>query len=77
MQSNLPATKQLKQVAQIVKNLPAMQEMGVHPWVGKIPWKRKWQPTRVFLPGEFHGQSLVGYSLWGHKESDMTATNIN
>ena len=41
--------------------------------VGKIPWRRKWQPTPVFLPGEFHGQrSLVGYSLWGHKESDMT-----
>ena len=32
-----------------------------------------WQPTPVFLPGEFHGQrSLVGYSSWGHKESDMT-----
>ena len=43
------------------------------PWVGKIPWGRKWQPTSVFLPGESHGQrSLVGYSLWGHKESDMT-----
>ena len=36
------------------------------PWVGKIPWRRKWQPTPVFLPGKFHGQrSLVGYSLWG------------
>ena len=36
-------------------------------------WRRAWQPTPVFLPGEFHGQrSLVGYSLWGHKESDMT-----
>ena len=34
---------------------------------------RKWQPTLVFLPGKFHGQrSLVGYSPWGHKESDMT-----
>ena len=38
------------------------------PWVGKIPWRRKWQPTPVFLPEEFHGQrSLVGYSPWGHK----------
>ena len=38
------------------------------PWVGKIPWKRKWQPTPVFLPGGFHGQrSLVGYSPWGHR----------
>ena len=43
------------------------------PWVRRIPWRRKWQPTPVFLPGESHGQrSLVGYSLWGHKESDMT-----
>ena len=41
--------------------------------VGKIPWRREWQPTPVFLPGEFHGQrSLAGYGLWGHKESDMT-----
>ena len=43
------------------------------PWVGKIPWSRKWQPAPVFLPGESHGQrSLVGYSLWGHRESDLT-----
>ena len=41
------------------------------PWVGKMPWKRAWQPTLVFLPGEFHGQrSLAGYSPQGHKESD-------
>ena len=41
---------------------------GFHPWVGKIPWKRKWQPTPVFLPGKSHGQrSLVGYSQQGHK----------
>ena len=38
------------------------------PWVGKIPWRRAWQPTPGFLPGEPHGQrSLVGYSPWGHK----------
>ena len=38
-----------------------------------IPWRRKWQPTPVFLPGEFQGQrSLVGYSPWGRKDSDMT-----
>ena len=37
------------------------------------PWRRKWLPTPVFLPGEFRGQrSLVGYSPWGHKESDKT-----
>ena len=41
---------------------------GFDPWVGKIVWRRKWQTTAVFLPGEFHGQrSLVGYSPWGHK----------
>ena len=45
---------------------------GFDPPVGKIPWRRKWQPTPVFLPGESHGQrSLVGYSPWGHHESDM------
>ena len=39
--------------------------MGFHPWVGKIPWRRKWQPTPVFLPGKLQGQkSLVGYSQW-------------
>ena len=41
--------------------------------VGKIPWRREWQPTPVFLPGEFYGQrSLAGYRYWGRKESDMT-----
>ena len=44
---------------------------GVDPWIRKIPWRRKWQPTTVFLPGEFHGQrSLAGYSPCSHKESD-------
>ena len=44
-----------------------------NPWVGKIPWSKKWQPTPVFSPREFHGQrSLAGYSPWGHKESDRT-----
>ena len=42
------------------------------PWVGKIPWRGKWQPTPVSLPEKSHGQrSLASYSLWGHKESDM------
>ena len=46
---------------------------GFDPWVGKIPWRRKWQPTPVFLPRASHGQrSLVGYSPWGHKDSDTT-----
>ena len=42
-------------------------------WVRKIPWRRAWQCTSVFLPGESHGQrSLVGYSPWGRKELDTT-----
>ena len=46
---------------------------GFDPWVGKIPWRRAWQPTPVFLPGELHGQrSLAGYSPWDHEELDMT-----
>ena len=41
---------------------------GFNPWVGEISWRRKWQPTLVFLPGKSHGQrKLVGYSPWGHK----------
>ena len=60
-------------VAQAVKNLPVMQETGFDPWVGKIPWRREWLPTPVFLPREAHGQrSLAGYRLRGCKESDMT-----
>ena len=43
-------------VAQMVKNLSAMKETQVDPWVGKISWKREWLLTPVFLPGEFHGQ---------------------
>ena len=60
-------------VAQMVQNLPAMQGTSVNPWIGKTPWRRKWQPTPVLLPGEFHGQrSLVGYSPKCHKELDIT-----
>ena len=52
------------------------KKCGFHPWVGKIPWRKKWQPTPVFLPGESHGhRSLAGYSSWGCKESDMTEVN--
>ena len=60
-------------VAQTVKNLPVMWETWVDPWFGKFTWRRKWKPTPVFLPGEFHEQRrLVGYSPWGHEESDRT-----
>ena len=46
---------------------------GFDSWVRKIPWRRKWQSTPVFLPGKSHRQrNLVGYSPWGCKESDGT-----
>ena len=46
---------------------------GFNSWVGKIPWRRKWQPPPVSLPGESHGQrSLVGYDPWGRKELNLT-----
>ena len=55
-----------------VKNPPAVQETcrrhGFDSWVKKIPWRRKWQPTPVVLPGKSHGQrSLVEYRPWGHR----------
>ena len=53
-------------VAQMVKNLPAMWEIQVQSLGWEDPLEKKWQPTPVFLPGEFHEQrSLVGYSPWG------------
>ena len=46
---------------------------GFNSWVGKISWRRKWLPTPAFLPRKFHGQrSLVSYSSWGCRESEMT-----
>ena len=49
------------------------KRLRINPWVRKIPWRRAWQPTPVFLPGESHGQrNLMGYSPWSHRESDMT-----
>ena len=64
-------------MALVVKNLTAsagdVKNCRFDPWVGKIPWRRAWQPTPGFLPEESHEQrSLQGYSLWGHKESDTT-----
>ena len=58
---------------QVVKNPPASprnwRRSGFNLWVRKVPWRRKWQPTPVSLPGEFHGhRSLEGYSPCGHKE---------
>ena len=65
------------QVALVVKNLPASagdeRDPGFNPWIGKISWRRAWQPTLVFLPEESHGQrSLAGDGPWGCKESDTT-----
>ena len=57
----------------MVKNLPTMEETQVQSLVWKIPWRREWLYTPVFLPGEFHGQrNLAGYSPWDCKESDMS-----
>ena len=52
----------------MVKNPPAKRDSRFDPWVRKISWSRKWQPTPIFLSEKFHGQrSLVGYSPWGGK----------
>ena len=73
------------QVALVVKN-PLVnagdtRDVGFNSWVGKISWRRAWQPTLVFLPGEYHGlRSLVSYSQWdcrvGHNWSDLACTHI-
>ena len=69
-------------ISQMVKNLPAIQETQVWSWVQKIPWRRKWQPTSEFLPGESHGQrSLGGLQSMGsqrveHDWVTNTATTI-
>ena len=60
-----------------VKNLPAgAGDAGggeFSPWVRKISWSKKWQPTPVFLPEKFHGKRSLGeYSPWGSRESNMT-----
>ena len=63
-------------MAQLIKNPPAVketQEMHVQSMGWEDHLERTWHPTAVFLPGKSHGQkSLVGCSLWAHKDSDMT-----
>ena len=50
---------------------------GFDPWISKIPWRRKWQPTPEFLPGKSHRQkTLAGFGPWDHKESDIAEHNI-
>ena len=72
LHENIPAS----QVVLVVKNVPANagdMRHGFSPWTGKVPRRKAWEPTPVFLPGESHGQrSLIGYSPWGHTESDLT-----
>ena len=51
----------------VVKNLPARRRCGFDPWVRKIPWRRQWQPTPVFLPGKPPQRRLAGYKMWCHK----------
>ena len=65
-------------MALVVKNpnyLPMQIDLRdrFDPWVRKVCWRMAWQPTPAFLPGESHRErTLVGYSLWGHTESDTT-----
>ena len=60
-------------VAQVLKHLPAMQGTQIQSLGREDPLEKEWQPTPVFLPGEFHGQrSLAGYSPWSHRELDTT-----
>ena len=60
-------------VAQMVKNLPVMQETRLQFLGWKIPWRKEWYPTPGFLPGESHGQrNLAGYSSWHCKELGTT-----
>ena len=56
MQADTECTRRASQVAQWQKIPLPSRRLGLHPWVGKIPWRRKWQPTPVFLPGKSHGQ---------------------
>ena len=48
-----------------------------NPWVRKIPWRRAWHPTPVFMPGESHGQrSLVSYTLWGRTQTEQLNNTV-
>ena len=76
---NFESLEGFPRVALVVKSPPAQSRSCRRPGfdlgVGKIPWRRKGQPTPVFLPGESHGQrSLVGYSPWACKQSDTRRT---
>ena len=75
VKTEIGLSKRCKQAKLVGKNWPAnagdLKRHWFDSWVRKIPRRRAWQPTPVFLPGESHGQrSLVGYGPWGCKESD-------
>ena len=62
-----------KETQSLSASIGPHRRCSFHPWVRKIPWRSKWQPTPLFLPGKSHGQrSLASYTPWGHKESDTT-----
>ena len=66
-------TSQVAQWLRIRLPMQVLRRPRFDLWIGKIPWKKKWQPSAVFLPGKPHGQRrLVGYSPWGRKELDTT-----
>ena len=68
--------KKIRNIWKRVKNACQCRKHEFSPWVGKIPWRTKWLPTPVFLPGEFHGQrSLAGHSPWGHRVGYAWVTN--
>ena len=79
--SDLAVNNEASFVAQMVKNSPPMKETWVQPlgWdLHKIPCRRAWEPTPVFLPKEFYGHSLVGYSPWDHRiRHDWTTFTVN
>ena len=75
-QKQISERDRASQVALAVNKEPncrRQKRRGFSPWVGKVPWRRAWQPTPGFLPRKFHGQrSLADYSVWGRKELDTT-----
>ena len=62
----------LNQVALVLRNPPANRRDEFNPWVRKIPWRRKWQPTPIFLPGKSHGQRSPVATVHGVTELDTT-----
>ena len=73
-----PVYRRTSQVALWSRIRLQCRRLWFDPWVGKIPWRRKWHPTPVFMPGKSHGpRSLVGYSPWGRKESDTMSDFIS